>query len=169
MVEIWKDVKGYEGFYQVSNFGRVRSLHFNHTNQCRILKPQTMNKGYQRVELGFCGKSKKYLIHVLVAQAFIPNYSEKLDVNHKDENPSNNKVSNLECLSRKENALYSINKHPERQHRKSIIQMDLKGNVITVWESILRASKELKIDRSSISQCLKGVYTHAGGYRWKLN
>lgn len=97
--EIWVDIKGYEGLYQVSNLGRVKSLEridsLGHKRKEKIFKPQK-NKGYLRVSLWKDGKGKKYSIHRLVAIAFIPNPDNLPEVNHKDENKFNNNVDNLE-------------------------------------------------------------------------
>lgn len=96
MNEFWKDIEGYEGRYQVSNLGNVKSLNYNHTGKEKIMKPQLCNKGYLRVELCKDNKRQKYLIHKLVADAFIPNPNNLPCVNHKDENRLNNNYENLE-------------------------------------------------------------------------
>lgn len=116
MKEVWKDVFGYEGLYQVSNFGRVKSLDRLETIKCRwggealrpvkgkILIPRVHSNGYLRV--GF-GRKKDVYIHRLVAQAFIPNPDNKPQVNHKDMNKKNNSVENLEWCTQKENNVHS--------------------------------------------------------------
>lgn len=90
-IEIWKDVQGYEGIYQVSNLGRVKSLHKN----TKILMPRLNNRRYQYVMFFKDKKYKHFLVHRLVAQAFIPNPNKLLQVNHIDENKENNCISNL--------------------------------------------------------------------------
>lgn len=99
MEEIWKDIKEYENLYQVSNIGRVKSLNYNHTGREEILKCTKAKNGYIYIDF----KRKKYLVHRLVAQAFIPNPFGFPYINHKDENPSNNCVSNLEWCTQKHN------------------------------------------------------------------
>jgi predicted XRE-type DNA-binding protein len=99
MKEIWKDIEGFEGLYKVSNKGRVRSFH----KSGRIMKPDTTNHGHLRVWLCKNGNKKRYLIHRLVARAFIPNPENKPQINHIDADPSNNHVSNLQWSTQSEN------------------------------------------------------------------
>ena len=114
MPEIWKPVNGYEGIYEVSNLGRVKSLNVRtlsssgkyYTRKERMLKIATRKDRYQYVILCNCGLTKMYTIHRLVAQAFIPNPDNLPCVNHKDENPSNNCVDNLEWCDQKYNSNY---------------------------------------------------------------
>lgn len=117
MEEIWKPIKGYEGLYEVSNLGRVRSLdrcvvYANgqvHIHRGKILRPGISN-GYMQVHLCKCGDMKQPLVHRLVADAFIPNPENLPQVNHKDENPSNNEVSNLEWCTSEYNINYGTRK-----------------------------------------------------------
>lgn len=131
MVEIWKSILGYEGLYEVSNLGRVRSLDRRvsytngqvHIHKGRILKPGVSN-GYMQVHLCNNGSMKQPLVHRLVAEAFIPNPDNLPQVNHKDENPSNNNVDNLEWCTSEYNINYgtrtnkSIESHIESGHWK---------------------------------------------------
>ena len=108
MQEIWKEIEGYEGLYEVSNLGRVRSLdreqfqignggsYFKRIYKGRILKFKIDYHGYYRVHLSVNGERKHYLVHRLVAEAFIPNPNNLPCVNHKDEDKTNNSVDNLE-------------------------------------------------------------------------
>lgn len=107
--EVWKDIKNYEGLYQVSNFGRVKSLRKIRGIQIqkeKILTSQLVKGGYYRVNLCKNGKCKCYLVHRLVAEAFIP---EHFTVNHKDGDKSNNTVDNLEWVTQKENNIHAYN------------------------------------------------------------
>ena len=110
MQEIWKDIKGYEGKYQVSNLGRVRSLYdqnqFKKTHRIKLLK-FNIRSGYYNVNLNNHRKRKSFQVHRLVAFAFIPNFDNKPIINHIDENRLNNKVDNLEWCTQKENVLHS--------------------------------------------------------------
>ena len=110
MQEIWKDIKGYEGKYQVSNLGRVRSLYdqnqFKKTHRIKLLK-FNIRSGYYNVNLNNHRKRKNFQVHRLVAFAFIPNFDNKPIINHIDENRLNNKVDNLEWCTQKENVLHS--------------------------------------------------------------
>lgn len=104
--QYWKDIEGYEGLYQVSNTGKVRSLNYRRTGETKVLKPSTSKLGYKSVNLCKDGKNKGYLVHRLVALAFIPNPNNYPVVNHKDENPSNNTVWNLEWCTQEYNINY---------------------------------------------------------------
>ena len=120
--EIWKDIKGYEKLYQVSNLGRVRSFprkYANYGNEIKILKGLN-NRGYLRVSLSKNGKCKMFSIHRLVAEAFIPNPNNYSCVNHKDENPSNNNVKNLEWCSINYNCNYGNRNKKIAEKQKSI-------------------------------------------------
>ena len=110
--EIWKDIDGYEGLYQVSNLGRVKSLHHNKE---KILKGSYNSKGYYFVKLCKNGISKSIFVHRLVAQEFIPNPDNLPIVNHKDENPRNNNVDNLEWCTQKYNANYGTVRERQAQ------------------------------------------------------
>lgn len=102
--EIWRDIEGYEKFYQVSNKGRVKSYH---SNKIKILKPIEMSDGYRRVHMALHKNKKSFPVHRLVARAFIPNPEKKSFVNHKDGNKSNNSVENLEWATKKENSRHA--------------------------------------------------------------
>ena len=93
--EEWRDIEGYEGLYQVSNLGRVKSLNYNHTKSEKILKGIPDNDGYLRVVL-FKNGRKDYRVHQLVAKMFIPNPENLQVINHTDENKQNNAAKNLE-------------------------------------------------------------------------
>ena len=118
MQEIWKDIKGYEGFYQVSNLGNVKSTGFYkcihnvlYYKKCnKLLSPNDNGYGYNVISLMKKGKRKSCYIHRLVAEAFIPNPNNEKEVNHKDENKKNNVVDNLEWCNRSYNYHYSKHK-----------------------------------------------------------
>lgn len=173
--EIWKDIKGYEELYQVSNMGRIKSLKrkaknkngYRITNE-KIIKP-VLTSTCKYYTVGLCKNKKRkiLLVHRLVAQAFIPNPNNYKEVNHKDENKQNNNVNNLEWCNHQYNMHYgkclkmiSIN-----QHRKKINQYDLEGNFIKQWESVSDIKKELNI--TNIASCCKGRYKQCNGYIWK--
>ena len=101
MKEIWKDIKGYEGLYQISNFGNIKSLRTN-----KLVKAFKNTKGYCQVSLWNNNVKKMFVVHRLVAQEFIPNPNNLLQVNHKDEDKKNNNVDNLEWCSVKYNCNY---------------------------------------------------------------
>ena len=178
MQEVWKDIKGYESFYQVSNLGNIKSLprQFMRSNgklqtfESKILKPLVHKNGYCKVELAYKGLHKRYYVHRLVAEAFIPNSDNLPEINHKDENPSNNCVNNLEWCTHKYNSNYGT--RPKRiggKHSKKVIMYDKNNNIIRIFNSVAEASKLTGIHAGSISECCNGKqYRHsAGGYIWR--
>lgn len=102
--EIWVDIKGYEGLYQVSNYGRVKSLNYHMTGKEKLLKTSDNGRGHLRVSLSKNGKVIDYQVHRLVAEAFISNPDNKPEVHHKDHNPLNNNVDNIVWLTHEEHA-----------------------------------------------------------------
>lgn len=155
-MEIWKDIEDYEDYYQISNLGRIRNKKEN-----RILKP-SKSSGYYHISLRY-GNKKEMLIHRLVAKAFIPNPLNLNYVNHKDENKLNNNVENLEWCTAKYNTSYGKGALSRNQR---VIQYDLQGNAIKIWESIKEASASLGICYQSISACCRNTKKTAGGYAW---
>ena len=165
MEELWKDIDGYEGLYQVSNLGNVKSLNYNRTGKERILKPGNNGLGYLNVLLCKNGKTKTFKIHRLVANAFIPNPYNKPEVNHKDENKTNNCVDNLEWMTSKEN-----NNYGTRNERisKLVLQFTKNGEFVKEWLSMHQIEIELGFANSHISECCNGKRKTAYGYIWKF-
>ena len=161
MDEIWLDIEGYEGLYQISNKGRVKSLY---NGSERILKSYDNGHGYLIVALTKESSLKFIMIHRLVAQAFIPNPENKPQVNHKDENKKNNCVDNLEWATAKENSNYGTRN--ERLSRK-ILQYSKSGEFIREWKGSREVERVLDINNSHIIECCKGRYKSAGGFVWK--
>lgn len=151
-IEEFRDIPGYEGLYEVSNLGRVR-------RNGKILKPSKNKKGYFQVSLCKNGTKKNARIHRLVAQSFISNPQNLPQINHKDEDKTNNAVENLEWCDSKYNNNYSLS--------KPVLQYDLLGNFIREWPSMIKVEEELGIYNSSISQCCLGNLKSAGGFIWK--
>lgn len=166
MEEIWKDIKGYEGLYQVSNLGRVKRV------GRKILKQQK-SKGYLRVWLSKNDKPKWYLVHRLVAEAFIANPNNYPVVNHLDCNPSNNIKENLEWVTHYENVHHkpTSNKRSESmtngKKSKRINQYSLDGEFIREWPSTMEIERQLKLSHSNISACCLGKYKQVSGSVWK--
>lgn len=173
---MWKDIEGYEGLYQVSDQGEVKSLeriiHKKNTDTLlkeRILKP-CLNRGYHMVSLSINNKIHKFTVHRLVAKAFIPNPDNLPMVNHKDENPSNNCVDNLEWCDNKYNINYGTAIQRRAAKRKRPVkQLSLNGELIKIWDSAVDAGKELGIDRRLICNCCRGQSKTSKGYRWEYD
>ena len=180
MEEIWKDKKDYEGHYQVSNLGRAKSLdryvkgkgHSLQFKKGRILKLMKDNNGYLKVRLCNGEKSKTFNLHRLVAETFIPNPNNYKEVNHKDENKTNNVVTNLEWCDRKYNHNYgTINeriseKLTNGKLSKPVLQYDLNGNLIKEWKSINECGRN-GFNQGDICKCCNGKRKTAKGFIWK--
>ena len=164
MTEEWKAIPGYEGLYEVSNFGNVKSLCAGRWHYTTMRKPVPDVEGYLTVNLKKDGKYKNFKIHRLVAGAFLDNPNNYPEVNHKDENKANNKVINLEWCTRKYNQTY--NDH-QKVYYKPVIQLSIDGDEIKRYESIKSASKATGIAPSCISGVLSGRRFQTGGYRWQ--
>ena len=166
MDETWKDIAGYEGLYQVSDLGRVRSLKYE---KVRLMKPRDNGCGYFQISFRREGKRKLFLVHRLVAEAFIPNPSNFPIVNHKDENPANNAVDNLEWCTAKYNLNYgTCRARISAKHSKAVLQYDKSGNLVKEWSSALEVQKQTGFARSNISKCCRGKYKSAYGYVWRF-
>lgn len=168
--EIWKDVKGYEGSYEISNFGRVRS-HIKIGVPTYYKTPILSTPGYYTVTLSKNGKTTFSIgVHRLVAEAFIENTDPtKTEVNHKDGNKLNNYYKNLEWVTRKENNEHAI-KTGLRKYVKAIEQYTLDGELINIFTSSAEAGEFLGRGRrtnTNILNCCKGKRNTAYGYKWK--
>ena len=181
--EEFRDIKGYEGYYQVSNYGRVKRLakiellksknQYNNFCSYRVIKERILtnlySKGYCRVTLSQRNKKKIYQVHRLVAEVFIPNPKNLPEVNHKREKEKdNNLVSNLEWCTSKQNCNYgNRNKKISLKVKKKIIQLNCDFEIIKVWDSVSEASNYYKVTVSNITQCLRRRNKTACGYIWR--
>lgn len=168
-MEIWKDIKGYEGMYQISNLGRVKSFKMKKVEHEYILKPYSTKKGYLRVSLSKHNKYKGPLIHRLVATYFLDNPYNYKEVNHKDENKQNNCVDNLEWCDRKYNVLYGTAKKREAntKHKYYIEQYTINNNFIKQWKSLKEIEDNTNYKKNNIQQNCLGNTKSAYGYKWK--
>ena len=164
---IWKEISGYEGLYEVSDTGLVRSLKFG---KKRILSAGKQRKGYLAVQLYKDGICKNLLIHRLVASAFIPNPQNLDTVNHKNEDKHNNNISNLEWMTLTDNQNYGTrNKRIAEARSKQVQQLDKStGELLATFPSIIEAERQTGIAQQSICACCHGKRKRktAGGYRW---
>lgn len=170
--EIWKDIPGYEGRYQVSNLGRVKSLNYKRTGTAQILKPAN-SLGYRVVNLCKHGSGKMFGIHRLVALVFIPNPLKLSVINHKDENRANNVTSNLEWCSKSYNATYGTSPAKIAAARsRPVLQYTKDGKFVREFSSLLEADKFFgcggRSVQSSISQCCKGKIKSCRGFVWRF-
>ena len=188
MIEIWKDIKGYENLYQISNMGRVKSLeriiircdNKTQTIKEKILKTRIGNNGYYTIILSKKGEIKKIDIHRLIAIAFIPNPDNKPCIDHINGDRTDNRIENLRWVTQKENINnpISISKMKNNHHLKNtfgaehplskpILQFTLDGKLVRKWESAVDIKKELGFNNCHISSCCNGKRKTANGYIWK--
>lgn len=164
MQEIWKDIKGYEGLYQISNFGNVYSKITN-----KKLKPFANEKGYLRVELRKNKSRKNFKVHRLVAIMFISNPNGYNEVNHIDGNKQNNKIENLEWCSHKCNMIHAVKNNlvtPPKSNTKKVNLYDKKGNFIRSFKSIHEASRFYNCNPSTIYYYCNGKHK-CKDYIWR--
>lgn len=194
-VEFWKDVKGYESLYQISNLGNVKSLKRNTTYE-RILKQRKNKDGYFYVKLCKEGNITTKKIHRLVAENFIPNPENKYSVNHINGIKNDNRLENLEWATASEQANHAVelglwkwttesknklrntllerglnqkNNNHSKGHKFGtvrVVQKDDNDNIIKVWDSMSDVSRELGIPVPHIVRVCKGVRKHTRNYRW---
>lgn len=172
-METFKAIKGFENYYEVSDLGNVKSLIGRFSNVV-ILKYGISGSGYPTVTLCKNGKRYSKTIHRLVVETFLG--SSELIVNHKDGNKLNNKLSNLELVTRSENTKHAIENGLLKPNynkiavdtRKKILQIDIKNNaVINTFQSAHEASRITKINRGNICSVCRGEKEIAGNYKWK--
>lgn len=181
--EIWKPIDGLDGYYEISNKGRVRSLDrilrgcygSTQLKKGQIMKPVKMKNGYLSQGFYFNGKHRQYYIHRLVAKAFIPNLDNQTEINHKDENKENNCVENLEWCSRLYNIRYGnarkkIGDARRKGSIRPIIQKDLNGVILAHYRNASVAAEITGINSSSILRvCAKREkFVTAGSFIWEF-
>lgn len=184
MKEVWKDIPGYEGIYQASNLGRIKSvkrIDLGGRKWPEKIMSQSIVKGYAKVGLHHARINKQMSVHRLVALAFIPNPSNLPQINHKDENPLNNHVENLEWCDCLYNMTYgtrvarAAKKHsetmkgiiprPETMKRTAKISL-LTGETLEIFASASEAARKNGVSESKISMVCNGKRKTAGGYKW---
>ena len=170
--EIWKDIPGYEGLYQVSSLGRVKSLVRKGKKQEIILRQSENGWGYLQVRLTKNSISKTYKVHRLVAQAFIPNPQNYRCIDHINTIRTDNRVENLRWVSHKENSANPITKERVtsaviKRVGKIVMQYDIQGNLIKTWDTPAQAAKTLGICDGPIRKCCLGKESTYKGFIWK--
>jgi archaeosine-15-forming tRNA-guanine transglycosylase len=173
MVEIWKDIEGYENIYQVSNLGRIRRVN---QSGYRIRK-QKVNKGYFLITLSKDAIQKTFLVHRLVGLAFVDNPKMKPEINHLDENKLNNRANNLQWVTSKENANWGtrnsriseyVRHNPVsvcKTKRVNQICKDTK-KIIATYESMGEVVRKFGYHQGNISECCSGKRREANGFLW---
>lgn len=176
MKEIFKPIHGYEEKYMVSNLGNVMSLNYQNTKRAKIMSPVKHHLGYLLVHLG---QNKIKMVHTLVAEAFIPNPDGKKFVNHIDGNKSNNKVSNLEWVTSKENMNHAIRTGLRDPHKnniqkggdnptsKPVLQFTMDGVFVKRWECISEAARHINCNVCQINNNIAGRCKSCHGYIWR--
>lgn len=164
--EIWLSIEGYEELYEVSNMGRIKSLNYNHTKEEKILRQGKTKNGYLMVILCKEGKRKTFLVHRLVATAFLENPNGYRCVNHKNEIKTDNRVENLEPCTYKYNINFGtcIQRRVEKQSKK-VYQYDKDGVLIAIWESTRECDRS-GFDHSAVASCCRGNRKSHKNYIW---
>ena len=182
MSEIWRtavyDDIVYEGLYKVSNLGKILSLNYRNTGKAELMKPVTNTNGYLQVCLRKNKEEKKCLVHRLVAEAFLENPENKPQVNHKDEDKTNNFVflnedgtvnkekSNLEWKTPKENSNHGTrNERIAKANSKRVLQFSLSGELIREWDSTQECGRN-GFDQGAVAKCCRGELPHYKGFLW---
>lgn len=188
MVEEWKQINGYGGKYSISNFGRVLSHNYRNTGKEGMLTPKIARNGRALYHLYGDEGQKEVLAHRLVAMHFLENPLNLPQVNHKDENPLNNRVDNLEWCDPSYNIRYSLNLHPERWERirtmrrnstrsssyrtkwtkKKVEKCNEDGTPVELVECAKEYAKAHHYNLASIIKCCTGERAHAYGYKWRF-
>jgi len=178
-IEIWRPIKGYEGLYEVSNFGQVRNLNHRKENKLRIKTPQVSRNGYLTIALFKGGVGRRFFVHRLVAVAFIKNPHNLPEIDHIDTNRINNRVENLRWVTRSENHLNEITrgrnsaawvemwKSGRMDHnKKRVIQLTRDGDFVKEWESASAAARGVGAPRPAIIMACSGSKKSCRGYIW---
>lgn len=195
MREIFKDIKGYEGLYQVSNWGRVKSINYKRTGKEEIRKVQTNRFGYQSVSLWKDNKQKQFTVHRLVWTTFNGPVPIGYEINHMDENPSNNRLDNLNLLTHKENMNWGTLKERMSKTKKGtilseetkakiaksligklvnhqgiskrVLQYTLDDEFVKEYPSTQEAARQTGFSGGSIRDCCRGIRRTHNGFKWK--
>lgn len=164
MEEIWKDIPEYEGLYQVSNQGRVKSLYNFHNKGVIYLKNNLTKTGYYQVSLSKHGNKQRFKVHRLVAMTFIPNPNKLPQINHKNEIKTDNRVENLEWCNQIYNCNYGTRlERAARSIGRKVICLETGKEF---WSGA-EAARQMNLDISHIAKCCRGELEHIKGYHFK--
>lgn len=171
--EIWLPVEGYEGLYEVSDLGRVRSLNYRHTGETKILRTGMTRGGYLTVALCKDGKQKTVKVHRLVATAFVPNMFDDDCVNHINEDKTDNRADNLMWCDHSENNVWGSRikrvseKNTNGKLSKPLLQFTKSGEFIQEWPSASEVERVLEFYIQGISMCCRGERKSYKGFIWR--
>lgn len=160
MKKEWFDIPGYEGRYQITKNGEVKSLNYMRTGKEEIVKQGTDGKGHLYVTLTKEGLPKNSFIHTLMYKTFVGDIPRGFHIHHIDENPANNTLDNFELISAAE--------HNKIHKSKPVMQFDLNGNFIKEWKSASEVQRSLNYKQTYISGCCLGKYNTAYNFIWKF-
>lgn len=175
MCEIWREIPGFEGYYQASSFGRIKSVDrtiidsrgVSYLKKGKVLKQGLRNDGYYQVALSKGSIVRTYPVHRIVYQSFYGEIPFDKVVNHIDENPTNNRIENLNLLSQKDNLNWgSAKERLSKSKKKPVFQFSMNGELIKCFQSTISASSETGISQGNISSCCSGKLKTAGGFKW---
>lgn len=170
--DVWIDVVGYEGLYQVNGKGEVKSLNYRNTGKKKIMRTWKNNNGYLYVDLCKNYKYERFLVHRLVYEAFYGKIPDGMEIDHIDTNRQNNRVENLRCVTHKENRNNQITKVKSRENTrkifgKPVIQYTKDKQFVKRWECQIDIERELGYSQQNISACCHGKYKQAYGFIWE--
>ena len=171
-IEEWKDIKDYEGKFQVSSYGNIRNINYYGTGIIKIVNQRPNENGYMVVSLSKNKKTKPCKVHRLVAETFLPNPENLPEVNHKDENKTNNRVENLEWKTHRGNCNHGtrneriFEKTTNGKCSKKVLQFSKSGEFIREWPSVMECSRN-GYDFRNVSACCLGKRKTAYGFKWE--
>lgn len=162
MPEVWKPIKRYEDLYLVSNYGMVKNRITSN-----LLKIRYTKGGYARVNLSRCQNLETFLVHRLVAEHFLPNPNNLPEVNHINEDKTDNRVDNLEWCDRSYNVNFGTRVQRQREKvSKPVTQYSMNGEPIGYFDSTVQAGKQTGVNNHRIADCCRGTRKSAGGFKW---
>lgn len=171
--ETWRPVKGLEGFYEVSDLGNVRSLNYHNWGIVKNLTPVPDKDGYLRVCLSMNGRQYNRMVHRMVAMVFLDNPDNLPQINHINEDKTDNRVCNLEWCTCEYNNNHGtrnerVSKNKQNTNCRRVLQLDLAGNLIREWDSLHEVNRQLGFDVAHIGRVCNGLKKTGYGFKWQF-